>query len=325
MSIPRCVILDDYQDAALASANWSVLDGKVAVERFAENIGDRELLGERLLPFGIVIAMRERTAFDADLLARLPNLRLIVTTGMVNASIDMEAARRLGILVCGTRGSVGPAAELAWGLLLALMRNIPQENANFHTSGPQWQLSVGRDLKGKTLGVVGLGKLGQKVIGYGRAFDMDIVGWSKNATPERCEALGIRHAPTLHDLLSQSDAVTLHLTLNDETKGIIGTAELAAMKSEAVLVNTSRGPLVDEVALVSALRSGDIGGAALDTFDIEPLPSDNPLRGLANVIATPHLGYVTQETYRIYYGDAVEAVLAWHSGHPIRVLNGNKN
>ncbi len=321
MTKPRCAILDDYQDAARSSADWSGIERDVSVERFADAIADREALAVRLMPFEIVIAMRERTVFDDGLLARLPNLRLLVTTGMVNASIDMDAARSRGVHVCGTRGSVGPAAELAWGLLLALMRNIPAENANFHAGGSQWQLSVGRDLKGKTLGVVGLGKLGQKVIAYGRAFEMDVVGWSKNSTPERCAALGIRHAAGLTDLLSQSDAVTLHLTLNQETRGIIGRAELDAMKREAVIINTSRGPLIDEAALVDALRSGGIAGAGLDTFDIEPLPADNPLRGLQNVVATPHLGYVTRETYRIYYGDAVEAVRSWLDGNPVRVLN----
>jgi phosphoglycerate dehydrogenase-like enzyme len=294
MAKPRCAILDDYQDAARSSADWSVIEGDVSVERFGEAIVGREALAQKLAPFDIVIAMRERTVFDAELFPMLPRLKL----------------------------PVGPAAELTWGLLLALMRNIPAENANFHAGGSQWQLSVGRDLKAKTLGVVGLGKLGQKVIGYGKAFDMDVVGWSKNATPERCAALGIRHAASLHELLAQSDVVTLHLTLNEETRGIISATELAAMKRDAVLINTSRGPLVDEAALVDALAGGTIGGAGLDTFDSEPLPADHPLRGLPNVIATPHLGYVTQETYRIYYSGAVEAIRAWLDGTPAHVLHG---
>jgi phosphoglycerate dehydrogenase-like enzyme len=321
MTTIRCAILDDYQDAASRSADWSAIEPTVAVTRFADTIGDRAALAERLAEFDIVVAMRERTVFDAELFARLPKLKLLVTTGMVNASIDMEAARRAGVTVSGTRGSVGPAAELAWGLLLALMRNIPAENANFHAAGTQWQLSTGRDLMGRTLGVVGLGKLGQRVIGYGKAFGMNVIGWSKNATPERCETLGIGHAQSLHDLLSRADVVSLHLTLNAETRNIIGAAEFDAMKPGAVLVNTSRGPLVDTDALVAALRDGRLAGAGLDTFDSEPLPLDHPLRGLPNVVATPHLGYVTDETYRIYYGDSVEAIAAWLAGDAVRVLN----
>lgn len=321
MTAIRCAILDDYQDAALAAADWATLEPAVAITRFADNVADRDALAQRLAAFEIVVAMRERTAFDAALFARLPNLRLLVTTGMVNAAIDMAAAKAAGVTVVGTRGSVGPAAELAWGLLLALMRNIPAENANFHAGGPQWQRTTGRDLRGRTLGVVGLGKLGQRIIAYGRAFGMDVVGWSKNSTPGRCDGLGIGYAASLHDLLSRADVVSLHLTLNAETRGIIGVAEFERMKPGAVLVNTSRGPLVDEAALVAALRGGRLAGAGLDTFDTEPLPLDHALRGLPNVIATPHLGYVTDETYRIYYGDAVEDIRAWLDGTPVRVLN----
>lgn len=316
-----CAILDDYQDAALSSADWSAIGADVAVTRFADNLADRERLATRLAPFDVVVAMRERTAFDEDLFARLPALRLLVTTGMVNASIDMEAAKRHGVTVCGTRGSVGPAAELAWGLLLAVMRNIPAENARFHAGSAKWQSSVGRDLHGKVLGVVGLGKLGQRVVAYGLAFGMEVVGWSKNVAPERCARLGIGYAASLHDLLARADVVSLHLTLNAGTRGIIGGHELALMKKDAVIVNTSRGPLIEEEALVSALREGRLGGAGLDTFDTEPLPAGHPFRGMANVVATPHLGYVTEETYRLYYGDAVEDIAAWIAGSPVRVLN----
>ncbi len=321
MTKTNCAILDDYQDAARTAADWSKLEEDVAIERFADHIADRATLAERLAKFEVIVAMRERTAFDDDLFSRLPNLKLLITTGMVNASIDLDAAKRHGVMVCGTRGSVGPAAELAFGLLLSVMRNIPAENANFHAGGAQWQLSVGRDLNGKTLGVVGIGKLGQRVARYGQAFGMDVVGWSKNVTPERCEALGIGYAATLDELLGQSDAVSLHLTLNADTRGIIGERELAAMKRDAVIVNTSRGPLIDEGALAAALREGRLGGAGLDTFDQEPLPAGHTLRGMANVVATPHLGYVTAETYAIYYGDAVEDIAAWLAGSPVRVLN----
>ena len=317
----KCAILDDYQDAALGEADWSSLAG-VEVVRFADHIDDEDALVERLLPFAIVIAMRERTPFEDALLARLPNLKLLVTTGMVNASIDLAACKNHGVTVIGTHGSVGPAAELAWGLLLALRRHIPQESANFRAGGAQWQTTVGGDLMGRTLGVIGLGRLGQRVAAYGKAFDMNVLGWSKNNSPERSEALGVTYTPELDDLLAQSDAISIHLKLNDETTGIIGARELGLMKPDAVIVNTSRGPLIDEAALVAALSEGRIGGAGLDVFDSEPLPLDHPLRTLPNVVATPHVGYVTRETYAIYFADAVEGIAAWLSGAPIRVLNG---
>lgn len=317
----RCAILDDYQKTAFAMADWSGLSGRVDLDSFGEYIDGKDALTERLSGHDIVVAMRERTAFDAGLLDRLPKLKLIITTGMGNAAIDMKAAAERGITVAGTRGSVGPAAELTWGLLLALMRNIPAEVANFRDDGERWQRSIGVDLKGKTLGVAGIGKLGQIVAGYGRAFGMNVLGWSRSNTPERSAALGIGFAASLDKLLAASDVVTLHLTLTPETKGIIGRREIGLMKKSAVIVNTSRGPLIDEAALIESLNNGALAGAALDVFDREPLPAGHPFRRLANVIATPHLGYVTKETYRIYYGDAVEAISAWVAGHPIRVLN----
>jgi phosphoglycerate dehydrogenase-like enzyme len=317
----RCVILDDYQDVALQIADWSALAGKIEIERLNTSLLERDQLAEPLAPYQVIVAMRERTVFDAELLARLPHLKLLVTTGMVNAAIDMEAAGRRGILVCGTRGSVGPAAELAWGLLLALARNIPAEVANLRGNGEPWQVSVGIDLKGKTLGIAGVGRLGRLVAGYGLAFGMHVIGWSRSNTPEKSHELGIGFVATLDGLLKQADVVTLHLTLTPETRGIIGARELGLMKPGALLVNSSRGPLVDEAALIAALRSGHVGGAALDVFDTEPLPVDHPFRTLPNVVATPHLGYVTRETYRIYYQGAADAVAAWLAGTPIRVLN----
>jgi phosphoglycerate dehydrogenase-like enzyme len=317
----RCAILDDYQDVALQMADWSALAGKVGIERLNASLIERDRLVERLAGYQVIVAMRERTVFDAELLAQLPDLKLLVTAGMVNASIDMEAAARHGILVCGTRGSVGPAAELAWALLLALARNIPAETANLRANGERWQLSVGTDLKGKTLGVAGVGKLGRMVAGYGLAFGMQVVGWSRSNTPEKSRALGIGFAATLDDLLKQADVVTLHLPLTAETRGLIGARELGLMKPGALLVNTSRGPLVQEAALIAALRSGRIGGAALDVFDAEPLPTEHPFRSLPNVVATPHLGYVTRETYRIYYQGAVDDIAAWLAGSPVRMLN----
>lgn len=316
----RVAILDDYQKAALTIADWSKLDGKASLEAFSDHV-QRDDLVERLKDYEIVVAMRERTSFDEPLLKRLTKLKLLVTTGMVNASIDMDAARQLGVTVSGTRGVVGPAAELTWALLLALARKLPLEVGNFRAAGEAWQLTLGTGLAGKTLGVAGIGKLGTLVASYGRAFGMNVLGWSKNNTPDRSRAIGVGFASSLDELLRQSDVVTLHLTLTPDTRGIIGARELGLMKSGAFLVNTSRGPLVDEPSLVRALADGAIGGAALDVFDQEPLPSDHPFRTLPNVIATPHLGYVTEETYRIYYGDAVECIAAWLSGNPVRVLN----
>lgn len=321
MTLPRLAVLDDYQDVAFVSADWSALDGRVALTRFGDTVSDTDALAARLAPFDIIVAMRERTAFDEALLSRLPNLKLLITTGMANAAIDMDAARRRGVIVCGTRGSVGPAAELAWGLLLALKRNLAAEAAHFRGSRSPWQISIGGDLKQTTLGVVGLGKLGQRVAGYGKAFEMEVLGWTRTDAALRCAALGIGHAASLDDLLERSDVVSLHLTLNAGTRGIIGARELGLMKPGAVLVNTSRGPLVDEAALVAALEEGRIGGAALDVFEHEPLPARHPFRTLPNVVATPHLGYVTRETYAVYYRDAVEDVLAWLAGAPVRVVN----
>jgi phosphoglycerate dehydrogenase-like enzyme len=316
----RCAILDDYQEVALKMADWSMLAGKVRLEAFADHI-EPEALAERLADFDIVVAMRERTVFDAALLSRLPKLRLLITTGMANASIDTEAAEKLGILVCGTRGVVGPAAELAWGLLLALVRRIPMEVANLRAAGDRWQLAVGGGLQGKTLGVVGIGKLGRLTCGYGRAFGMEVIGWSRSLTPEKSRELGIGHAATLDDLLGRSDVVCLQLRLTAETQGIIGRREIGLMRQGAILVNTARGPLVDEAVLIEALGSGKLGGAAIDVYDHEPLRPDHPFRTLPNVVATPHTGYVTEETYRIFFTDAAENIAAWLAGKPERALN----
>lgn len=316
----RCAVLDDYQDVARDLGDWSKLDG-VEVERFTTHVADEAKLAEMLDGFAVIVAMRERTPFGESLLSRLPGLRLLITTGMKNASIDLDAAARRGILVCGTDAIGGPAAELTWGLLLALVRHIPAETRNFRDGGSQWQLTVGNGLEGRTLGIVGLGKLGTMVARYGLAFGMDILAWSRSNTPEKSRSLGIGFAPDLDDLLRKSDVVSLHLRLNDETRGILGAREFGLMKKGAFLINTSRGPLVDEEALIAALRAGRLGGAGLDVFDHEPLPPDHPFRTLPNVVATPHLGYVTEENYRIYFNDAVEDIAAWRAGKPVRALN----
>lgn len=319
--ILKCAVLDDYQNVANVFADWSRLAPHIDVQNFTNHIANEEQLVEDLKDFDVIVVMRERTPFTKFLFSHLPRLKLLVTTGMANASIDMDAARKSNVTVSGTPGSVGPAAELAWGLLLAIMRNIPQETHNFQNGGSAWQLSVGSDLQYKTLGVVGLGKLGQRVIEYAKAFKMNVVGWSKNSTPERCAALGIEYCKTLDDLLQQSDAISLHITLNSETNGIIGEREINMMKPGAVIINTSRGPLIQEGALISALQSGHLGGAALDVFDKEPLPQNHIFRELPNVVATPHIGYVTKETYQIYYQGTVECIEAWLSGNPCRILN----
>lgn len=317
----RCAILDDYQQVALSMADWSGLKDRIEIDSFSAHTGAGDEAAGRLKDYDIVIAMRERTVFDADLLGKLPKLKLLITTGMVNASIDMQAASELGISVAGTRGTVGPAAELTWGLLLALMRHIPAEMANFRAGGDRWQLSVGGGLKGRTLGIVGIGKLGQLVAGYGKAFGMNVIGWSRSNTPEKSAELGIGFALSLDHLLGASDVVTLHLPLTAQTKGLIGRREIGLMKQGAVLLNTSRGPLIDEAALIEALENRRISGAGLDVFDREPLPADHPFRRLPNVVATPHLGYVTEETYRVYFQDAVEDIAGWFDGKPVRIVN----
>lgn len=315
----RCVVLDDYQDAAKRFADWSVLRDDVELVVLREHLAGAALT-EALRGAGIVVAMRERARFDSATLARLPDLRLLVTTGAVNAAIDLAAASAQGVTVCGTTSVPHPAPELAWALLLALARRVPQEDARFHRAEAQWQASVGLDLAGRTLGIVGLGRTGARVARYARAFDMRVIAWSRNLTEARCAEHDAELASGLEALLEAADVVTLHVTLGPGTQGMIGARELSLMKPTALLVNTSRGQLLDEAALVAALRAGRIAGAALDVFHEEPLPADHPLRGAPNLVATPHLGYVTGDNYRLYFGGVVEDIQAWLRGAPIRVL-----
>ncbi len=314
-------VLDDYQDAALKFADWSAVHTRVQV--FNEHIADRDQLAKALADFEIVVAMRERTTFDRALFAKLPKLKLLVTTGMRNAAIDLEAASEHGVMVCGTDGSLHPTAELAWGLILSLLRKIPFESDELRRGG-RWQNSVGGDLKGKRLGIIGLGRLGSRVARVAKAFEMNVLAWSKHLTRERCEAAGAELAPSLDDVLRTSDIVTIHLVLSERTRGMIGARELGLMKPDAYLINTSRGPIVDELALISALGGRKIAGAGLDVYDIEPLPAEHLFRKLDNVVATPHLGYVSEDTYEIFYGQAVEDIVAWLAGKPVRVLNPAK-
>jgi len=299
------------------------------IDVFAQHIARTEALVSALEPYDVVVAMRERTYFDASRLGQLPRLRLLVTTGMSNASIDLAAAAENGVTVCGT-GAVGsPTAELTWGLILALTRHIPEEDRRMKVSGRAggaalgtsggWQQTVGTGLDGKRLGVVGLGHQGQQVAHIGRAFGMKVVAWSQNLDPEAARKAHAK-AVSKEELFSSSDVVTVHYKLSPRSEGLVGAAELALMKPSAYLVNTSRGPLVDSAALLAALRSGSIAGAALDVYDIEPLPLADPLRSAPNVVLTPHLGYVTEETYQVFYGDAAEDIVAFAKGSPVRVL-----
>jgi phosphoglycerate dehydrogenase-like enzyme len=284
---------------------------------FTEHIADTEALVAALQPYDVIVAMRERTPFTADRLRRLPSLRLLVTTGMRNASIDLAAAREHGVTVCGTRGSATDTAELTWGLILAVARHIPYEDQTLRTGG--WQRTIGTALHGATLGVIGLGRLGSAVARVGQAFGMDAIAWSQNLTDEQAREAGVERV-TKQDLLSRADVVTIHYQLSERSVGLIGAADLALMKPTAYLINTSRGPIVDTVALLAALRDGTIAGAGLDVYDIEPLPADHPLRSAPNTVLTPHLGYVTERTYRIFYADAVADIAAFARDAPIRVI-----
>ena len=316
----RVVVLDDYQHVAARMADWSAVKARAELEFLHKPIATPAALARALAGADIVIAMRERTRFDAATLASLPDLRLLITTGMVNRSIDIAAANASGVTVCGTPGGGPAAAELAFGLLLALARRIPDEVQSVRAGNPAWQTGIGVDLADKVLGIVGYGKLGQRMARYGAAFGMRCLVYSRSLTEAAAAEAGVRRAPDLATLLAEADAVSLHVPQTPQTVGMIGAAELAQMKPGAFLINTSRGPLVDEGALVAALQAGRLRGAALDVFDTEPLPPDHPYRSAPGLIATPHVGYVTEETYRIYFAGAVEAVLGWLDGAPVRVL-----
>jgi phosphoglycerate dehydrogenase-like enzyme len=313
----RLAILDDYQGAALAMADWESLRPAVELRTFHNTLADEHALVERLRDFEIVVAMRERTSFRRSLLEQLPKLKLLITTGMRNAAIDVRAAAERGIVVAGTRSLPYPTAELTWALILALARNVVREDAGMRKGG--WQTTVGIGLRGKVLGILGLGNLGGQVAVLGKTFQMEAIAWSENLTPERATSLGVQRVDK-DELFARADFLTIHLLLSKRTRGLVGSDALAMMKPTAYLINTSRGPIVDERALIAVLEGHKIAGAALDVYDQEPLPADHELRRLENVVLTPHLGYVTAENYRVYYGDAVENVRAFLAGNPIRVL-----
>ena len=311
----RIVVLDDFQEVAATFADWNALDADV--EFISRPIVDDDDLVKVLHGAEVVVAMRERTAFTAGRLERLPDLRLLVTTGRVNASIDVEAARSQGIVVCGTESTTSATPELTWGLILSVLRSIPAEDAAVRGGG--WQSTVGGDLDGHRLGVVGLGRLGTKVARVGAAFGMEVVAWSQNLDAERADGLGVR-AVSKDELFSTADVVSIHYKLSERSRGLVGAAELEAMKPGSILVNTSRAGLVDTDALITVLEAGGIRGAGLDVHDEEPLPVDHRLRSTPRTVLTPHLGYVTEDTYRIFFTQAVEDIAAWISGEPIRVI-----
>lgn len=308
--LPRVAVLDDYHDVALCCADWSVLDGRAAVTTFTDHLADEDAVADRLADFDILVAMRERTPFPRSLLARLPRLRLLVSTGSANAAIDADAAREQGVAVRHTGGGLGSAAtvELTWGLILALARAIPGEHGRVRAGA--WQGALGTMLRGKVLGVVGLGNIGAQVARIAPAFGMSPVGWSRNLTAEHAERLGVRLLER-REFFATADVVSLHIKLSARSRGYVGADDLRAMKPSALLVNTSRGPLIDEGVLVRALREHWIGGAALDVFDTEPLPADHVLRRLDNVLLSPHNGYVTAESYADWYGRAVGEIDAF--------------
>ena len=314
----KLAILDDYLSVALKVADWSAIEQHARISVFTGHLGDEDQTALALADFDIVIVMRERTRFPTSLLTKLPKLRLLVTTGLRNQAIAMETARECGIDVCGTNLLGYPAFEHTWALILALVKKIPLENNSMHEGG--WQKGFAGGLRGKTLGILGLGKLGSQVAKVGQAFGMETISWSQNLTEARAEDCGVAKVGK-DELLSLSDIVTIHLVMSDRTRGLIGARELNLMKSSAYLVNTSRGPIIDETALVDALQREVIRGAGIDVFSVEPLPVDHSLRRLDNAVLTGHTGYVTEENFTLGYREAAEDVLAWFSGSTIRLLN----
>jgi phosphoglycerate dehydrogenase-like enzyme len=312
-SAVKVAILDDYQNVALQTADWSPLTGRAVITVFNDHLDDPDAVAARLAPFEVVCVMRERTPLTRGLLERLPRLKLIASTAFRNASIDLQAARERGIAVANTGYDATPTIEMTWALILASARHVAAENASLRSGG--WQRRIGNDLKGKTLGVLGLGNIGGEVARIGQAFGMRIIAWSENLTAEKAAAMGAEHVRK-DELFRQSDVLTIHLVLGRRSRGLVGAAELALMKPAAWLVNTSRGPIVDEGALIASLRERRIGGAAVDVFDIEPLPADHPYRSVDNMLATPHIGYASENLYRTFYGDTVKNILVWLDGSP---------
>jgi D-3-phosphoglycerate dehydrogenase len=314
----RCAILDDYLNLSLSVADWSKVSDRVDITVFNHPFASQEAAAGALRDFDIICAMRERTPFPKALFASLPKLKLLITSGMRNAAIDMEAAKDHDVVLCGTQWARDPTAPLTMGLILELTRNIGRENARMH-AGEALQKFVGIEIEGKTLGVVGLGKLGAKVSKLAQAFGMNVIAWSPNLTPERCKEVGVGYA-SKEELFTTADIITVHVVLSQRSRGLVGREDLARMKPAAYLVNTARGPIVDENALLETLQQKKIAGAAIDVFSVEPLPVDHPFRTLDNLVLTPHLGYVTEEGFRNHYCQMVEGIDAWFKGEPARKL-----
>ena len=313
----RLAIIDDYERAARSSADWRALDGSVEIECFHDHLDDEAAVAERLAEFEIVFIMRERTPFPRSLFERLPRLEHLITSGMRNASIDLLAASDHDVVVSGTPIFPYPAAEHAWALLLALAKRVPIDDHSMRVG--QWSSGFNVGLQGKTLGVIGLGKLGSQVATVGSAFGMNVIAWSTNLTSERCAEVGVARV-SKEVLLKTADFISIHLVLGERSRGLIGAEELQLMKRSAFLVNTSRSPIVKEAALVAALQSGEIAGAGLDVYDVEPLPAAHPLRSLPNTVLTPHQGYVTQENFRIFYSTAISNIQSWLANEPTNLL-----
>jgi phosphoglycerate dehydrogenase-like enzyme len=304
----RIAILDDYQNASLEMADWSPLVGHAEITVFNDHLSDSDEVVERLLPFDVVCVMRERTPLPRSVIGLLPRLKLIASTGPLNAAIDVEAAAERGIVVAHTGYDARPTIEMTWALILAGARQVALESENLRAGG--WQLTMGDSLHGKTLGVLGLGNIGSEVARIGLAFGMEVIAWSQNLTPENAQACGARLV-SKEELFRGADVLTIHLVLSERTKGLVGAADLQAMKPSARLINTSRGPIVDEPALIEVLRDRRIAGASLDVYDVEPLPTDHPFRSLDNVLATPHIGFVARDLYRTFFGDTVKNIARW--------------
>lgn len=316
----RLAIVDDYLNVALGTSDWSPLDGRCSIDVFDRALGVPDEAADRLAPYQIICTMRERMAFPRELFERLPQLRLLVVTGEHHRRLDLQAATDHGVVVCRTGIGSGyrSVSELTWALILAVARHIPSEDAAVRNGG--WQTRLGGLLYGRALGLIGLGNVGTTIAAYGKAFGMELLAWSPNLTAERAAAAGAR-AVSKDELLRSSDVVSLHVRLSERSAGLIGDREFELMKPSATLINTSRGPLVDETALRRALTEGRIAGAGLDVYDQEPLPPDHPVRSLPNTVLTPHVGYLTGDLFSVFYGETVENVVAWLDGAPIRLLN----
>ncbi|THV07682.1 D-isomer specific 2-hydroxyacid dehydrogenase [Dendrothele bispora CBS 962.96] len=334
----RVAILDDYQQVALKLADWSPISGQVTVDVFTDTLADEDQIVQRLQPYEIICAMRERTKFPRSVMERLPNLRFLTTTGMMNRAIDLEYAKEKNILVSGTSGGGNATVEHIWALVMAIARCIVTEHNNVKDGNPQWQTCIPIGLSGKTLGLIGVGRLGSATakVGYfvldshkmmgaddtkiAKLFEMKVIGWSPNLTPERAEQGGVEFCPTKEELFKQSDFVSIHMVLSEKTRHLVGAADLALMKPTAILINTSRGPLVDEKALLEVLQNKKIAGAGLDVFDQEPLPLDHPLRKLTNVTLSPHNAYVNDTSYKVWWPQTVDNIQKYLEGKPVRLL-----